>query len=197
MNTNTNGITVSLGDTDVGQKIQQNLTNEDTLKAFNNILNRIDTLEKAVLNLTTILERGPGLVSMTMDMADEGIKNAAKNGVYVEKRLGAALELAEKLTAPAMVEQLHGLLDLSHQAPGLIAMTMDTLDEEYRKASQNINIPAVTSFLGNTAKALSEATTANPKKVGAFGLLRALNDPDRQKALGFLMELTKRLGQQM
>ena len=37
-----------------------------------------------------------------------------------------------------------------------------------------------------------------PAKVGGvFGLLRALNDPDRQKALGFLMNLLKHLGKTM
>ena len=256
MDTNhTNGIALNLGNSESGRKLQQNLSNEQTLEAFNNIVERIGTLEKAVLNLTTMLERGPGLVSMTMDMVDEGVRNAAKDGVYVEKRLGAALELAEKLTAPAMVEKLNGLLEmanqapglismtmdmvdesvknaankgiyieergkllldaaekltsptmlanlnglieLSHQAPGLIAMTMDVLDDEYKRMSKEIDIPAVTNFLGNTAKALSDAAIAKPKKIGAFGMLRALNDPDRQKALGFLMELTKRLGQQM
>ena len=109
MDTNhTNGIALNLGNSESGRKLQQNLSNEQTLEAFNNIVERIGTLEKAVLNLTTMLERGPGLVSMTMDMVDEGVRNAAKDGVYVEKRLGAALELAEKLTAPAMVEKLNG-----------------------------------------------------------------------------------------
>ena len=314
MNTNhANGITVDFGNSDSGKKLQQNLSNEETLKAFNSIVERIGTLEKAVLNLTTMLERGPGLVSMTMDMVDEGVKNAAKDGVYIEQRLGAALEIAEKLTAPAMVEKLNGLLEmanqapglismtmdmvdegvknaakdgvyieqrlgaaleiaekltapamveklngllemanqapglismtmdmidetvsnaakkgiyidergkllmeaaekltsptmlanlnglieLSHQAPGLIAMAMDTLDDEYKRMSREVNIPAVTNFLGNTVKALSNATSSEPTKIGLFGMMRALNDPDRQKALGFLMELTKQLGKQM
>ena len=134
---NTNGININLPNSEIGQQIQEKFSDERTLKAFDNILNRIDTLEKAVVKLTTVLEQAPGLMSMTVDMVDEGIKNAAKNGVHIEERLGAALELAEKLTAPDMVEKLNGVLEMANQAPGLMSMTVDMVDEGIKNAAKN------------------------------------------------------------
>ena len=91
-----------------------------------------------VSQLNSVLElanQAPGLVSMVADMADDAVKQAANKGVNLEERLGAALEIAEKLTAPAMVSQMNSVLELSNQGPGLVAMTVDMLDEGYKSAA--------------------------------------------------------------
>lgn len=159
------------------------------------------TAPSMVANLNQLLvlaEQAPGLSSMVADMVDEGYRKAAERGVNIEQRIGLALEAAEKLTAPKMIDNLNQLLTLSEQAPGLIAMGMDTLDETYRRtAEEGIDLQAIGVFAGNAGKAVSKAINQPTEKMGIFGLMRALNDPDRQKALGFLMNLTKELGKTM
>jgi len=65
---------------------------------------------------------------MTVDIIDDTVKTAAEKGVDINERLGAALVLAEKLTAPQVVEQINGMLDMMNQSSGLIAMAADSFD---------------------------------------------------------------------
>jgi uncharacterized protein YjgD (DUF1641 family) len=194
-----NGTVGTWQDTPVGQQIQNHLAEERTLIAIDKLLTRLDTIEQAVDNLATMMQQGPGMVAMLADTADEMYRTADAQGVNVEERLQNALLLAEKLTAPAMVEKLDGLLSLSDQLPGLVAMTMDTVDEGMRNAIANgIDPQALANWAGQAGQALCEAQAEPPAKVGGiFGLLRALNDKDRQKALGFLMNFLKHLGSKL
>lgn len=238
------------------ESLRDRLNEENTAQSIDRLLNRIDTLEKALENLTTIMQQGPGLMAMTMDMVDDGYKKASEKGVSIENRLNAALQIAEKLTAPEMVAKLDNLLTLADQAPGIMAMTMDMVDEGYRKAGERgISIenrigtalemsekltapemvqkldglltladqaPGIAAMVMDTfdeemrkvkdmgidaqlldtaklaAKSLSEAKAEPIEKVGGiFGLMRALKDPDRQKAVGFLMQFAKKFGQKI
>lgn len=156
------------------------------------------TVEK-LTNLLELADRAPGLMAMTGDMIDEAYRNADTRGVNIDERLGTAIHLAEKLTAPAMVEKLNGLLAMSDQLPGLMAMAMDTVDEGMRHAIANgVDLQALATLAGKAGQALSEAQAEPPAKVGGiFGLLRALNDKDRQRALGFLMNYLKHLGRKL
>ncbi|MCI5083399.1 MAG: DUF1641 domain-containing protein [Saprospiraceae bacterium] len=284
-----NNGTINWSASEAGQQLQEKLNSERTLRSLDHLLDRIDTLEKAVERLTDVMEQGPGLVSMgvdmadeaykeaqargvqieqrlaaalhlaekltapemvekleqvfdfvhqapglvsmTMDMADETYKRAADNGVVVEERLAAALQIAEKLTQPQMVAQLNGLMDTANQLPGLIAMFVDMLDEGYQRAADNgvdlgalsqqgvaamqqaseimnseefkalqnsgVLSPATLGVIAKTGEALVESQQQPVKKMGLFGLMGALNDKDRQKALGFLMNFTKSFGQKL
>jgi len=238
------------------EHLRDRLNEEHTAQSIDRLLNRIDTLEKALDNLTTMMQQGPGLMAMTMDMVDEGYRKADAKGVSIENRLNAALQIAEKLTAPAMVEKLNNLLTFAEQAPGIMAMTMDAVDEGYRKAgergvsvenrigtalqmaekltapemSQKLDglltladqAPGIAAMLMDTfdeemrkiknmgidgglletgklaAQSLSEAKAEPVQNIGGvFALMRALKDPDRQKAMGFLMQFTKKFGQKL
>ena len=252
----TNGNTTWIN-TPAGKHLNESLSNERVLQGIDHLLQRIDTLENAVEKLTTVMDQGPGMVSMVTDMADEAYKKAADRGVDIEERLGNALVLAEKLTAPAMMEKLEGLLQFADQAPGLISMTMDMVDEGVRKSAENgvyleerlgnaltmaekLTAPAMVEklngllTLADQAPGLismmvdsfdeqmrsmdagsmdvqglmeigKEATSAFTKakempiaKVGGiFSMLRTMRDPDRQKAIGFLMNVAKAYGEQL
>ena len=122
-------------------RLYNRLNEEKIVSSLDRLLDRLDAVEQAVANLTTLMQQGPGLVAMTMDMADEAVKSADKNGISIDERLATALQIAEKLTAPEMVEKLDGLLTMANQAPGLMAMTMDMVDDSIKSASANgINI---------------------------------------------------------
>lgn len=237
------------------KQLQHRLNEDRTAMAIDRLLDRIDVLEKAVSNLSSIIEQGPGFLAMTTDMVDDTYSKAQANGINIEQRLSAALHLANKLTAPEMIEKLDRLIALSNQVPGLAAMSVDIVDETYHKMnSQGINleqrlqavlnlanqltapqrleqfenlikladqapglIAMVTDILDeevqkandidvpallNLAKQLSTAVSKSqeipPTKVGGiFSMLRTMRDPDRQRAIGLIMNIVKAWGKEI
>ena len=126
-----------MADDAVKQAANKGVNIEERLGAALEIAEKL-TAPAMVSQLNSVLEianQAPGLVSMVADMADDAVKQAANKGVNIEERLGAALEIAEKLTAPAMVSQLNSVLEVANQAPGLVAMTVDMLDEGYKSVA--------------------------------------------------------------
>lgn len=280
---------ITWDETEAGQNLQERLNNEKTLRALDHLLARIDTLETAVDRLATLMEQGPGMISMAADTVDETARRAADNGIYLEerlsnalhlaerltapetvekinalltlaeqapgmismmadavdeeirhacdrgvnidKRLGTALRLAERITDPQMEERLNTLLDLSDQMPGMLAMTMDILDEGYRKAADagldlqtlfnqgafalkqmvallsseefkalmasGVLSPQTLNVVAQAGEALTESQQAEHKKAGLFATMRALSDPDRKRAMGFVLTFMKNFGKKL
>ncbi|RMG78639.1 MAG: DUF1641 domain-containing protein, partial [Bacteroidetes bacterium] len=147
--------------------------------------------------LLKLADEAPGLMAMMGDMVDEEVRQADARGVNLDERLRNTLGLVEKLTAPAMVEKLEGLLKLADEAPGLIAMTVDMVDDTMRVASEKgFDAQAWAETIGTLNMAVAKAKSEPPANVGGiFGLFRALKDPDRQKGLGFMMNFLKQIGQ--
>ena len=115
--------------------LQAKLNEPQTVAALTRLLDRIESLEQTVNTLADLVTQGPGLAAMVGDMVDETVRSAAARGVDVEQRLQTALTLAEKLTAPAMVDKLDRLLALADEAPGMAAMVGDMVDETVRSAA--------------------------------------------------------------
>jgi len=129
--------------------------------------------------------------------------------------------MAEKVTDPKMEQRLNQMIELSNQMPGLTAMTIDILDEGYRKAaaegldlgtlaqqgtfalkqmatllasdefqalmSSGILSPKTLTVVSQVGEALNESQDMEYDKIGLFGTMRALKDPDRKRAMGFIM----------
>lgn len=83
---------------------------------------------KQINALTDMAAQGSGMVSMAVDMADGAVEAAATRGIDINERLGSALVLAEKLTAPKVVKQMTEMLSMMDQSSGLIAMAADSFD---------------------------------------------------------------------
>jgi uncharacterized protein YjgD (DUF1641 family) len=276
-------------ESDAGRQLMERFSEEKTLKALDHLLQRIDTLEKAVENLSTLLQQGPvmasmaadsvdevyrrasdkginleerlanalhlgeqltapemrekidnllafaeqspALFTMAIDSIDESFRRASSRGVNIDERLRAAAAISEKLTRPEMMERFDKLIDLAGQAPGITAMVVDTIDESYRKALESgldlgtiasnglsvilslsnilsseeftalmnskILSPNTLKVVSGAAEAMVESRHQPTKKMGLFGIMRALNDPDRQKAIGFIMSFMKAFGKQL
>jgi uncharacterized protein DUF1641 len=184
-------------ETPAGQEVIEKFSEEKTLHAIERLLTRIDTLEKAVETLSTTMRQGPGLMAMATDTIDEVYRTAGAKGVNIEQRLGTALHLAERITSPEQAEKLDKLIELGDQLPGLIAMVVDTIDENMQSGIAHGFDPGMLRKVASSANdALTNAWAEPPAKVGGiFGILRALKDPDRQKGLGFLMNFLKHFGQ--
>ncbi|MBR9921369.1 MAG: DUF1641 domain-containing protein [Bacteroidetes bacterium] len=195
----TNGNATDLLASEAGQQVRARLSEERTLMALDKLLQRIDTLETAVERLSTIMDQAPGMAAMVTDMADERINQASQQGINLEERLGNALHLAEKLTAPEMTKKLDKLVEFAEQGPGLMSMVVDVVDEGMRNAIDNGYDPQALLHLAGTANtALVQAVNTPPAKVGGiFGLLKAIKDPDRQRGLGFLMNFLKEWGKRL
>lgn len=193
-----NGASASWEDTPAGRQVQARLSEERTLLAIDRLLARLDTVEEAVKGLEQTMQQGPGMVAMVADMADEAYRSADANGVSIDDRLKNALTLAEQLTHPDMVQKLNDLVSLTNQLPGIVAMAVDTVDEGMRTARDNgLEPETLVDWAGQFGRAMREAKNEPVSKVGLFGMIRALNDPNRQKALGFSLNFLKHLGKQM
>ena len=212
--------------------LQAKLNEPQTVAALTRLLDRIESLEQTVNTLADLVTQGPGMAAMVGDMVDETVRSAAARGVDIEARLRAGLAVAEKLTAPDMVAKLDQLLAFANEAPGLVAMVGDmvdetavTLDLESRlkmglqiaeKATQPANLaqlgemfevlleaesgmlsPDAVRTLGSMAQSMVAAKADPRPKVGLLALLRSLNDPDIQNALGFLLNFGKRFGRSL
>ena len=147
-------------------------------------------------NVFKLADQMPGLVAMKIDSLDEMYQVADSNGVNVDERIKNALHLAEKVTAPEMVERMDALFKLSDMIPGLVAMGADIFDEQMEEYNLIGYDPQALVKIAKTAnQALTSAQEEPINKIGGlFGMLRAIKDPDRQKALGFLMNFLKHFG---
>lgn len=196
MGSNNNSVITLRADSEAGKNLQKRLLDEQTLTAIDRLLFRIDTLEKAVESLTLIMQQGPGMVAMAGDMVDEAYRQADANGISVDTRLKNALVIAEKLTTSEMTKKLEDAISFTNQLPGLMAMTVDMIDESMKEAVTSGFDPKVLADTAKTANiALTNAKAEPPAKVGGlFGIFKLLRDPDRQKGLGFFMNFLKHFG---
>ncbi|MEE9438939.1 MAG: DUF1641 domain-containing protein [Saprospiraceae bacterium] len=179
---------------------------DDRLKSGLHLLGRLSDpkVNGALNNLLDAVEQGPGLVSIIADTVDETMKSANTGTVRMDDRIKGITHLLNKLSDPTMVDKVDSLLKLSDQAPGLVAMTMDSVDAFMMRYGEDFK--AATAFMGqenliflkNAAESFTEAQKQPPAKVGGiFGMLRTLKDPSRQKSLGFLMNVLKNLGNKL
>ncbi len=70
-----------------GKQLIKHLSEEKTLHALDRLVQKVETLEKAITGLQAAMDQGPGMVSMLADSVDETYKEAAKNGVDIDARL--------------------------------------------------------------------------------------------------------------
>jgi uncharacterized protein YjgD (DUF1641 family) len=111
--------------------------------------------------------------AMLFDMLDELVRSLEARGIDVEARFHQVTSLIERLTEPTFHAHLEELLDT---APALMAATRTG------------------ELFG---RAVDEVMVASPPPVGLLGLLRALSDPDVQRALGFAVALAERVGRRL
>lgn len=190
----------------IGAAKQKGIEVEDRLQDALHLLGRLSDpkINQSLNNLLGTVEQAPGLVSMTMDSVDELVRQSNQGSIRLDDRIAGLGQLLNKLSDPKMVERLNSLITLSEQAPGLMALTVDSIDafmiryEQEFKDSLSFLQRDNLVFLKNVGEAMTEAQSQEPAKVGGvFGLLRALKDSGRQKALGFLMNVLKNLGNKL
>jgi len=178
-----------------GVNIDERLKNALTLAeklTSNDMLEKLD-------QLMAFARQAPGLAAMVADVADEAYKKADEHGLNIDERISLALKAGDKLTEPEMIKKLDQLITTSKQVPGLVAMGTDIVDESIKRAMDNgLDPHTILQVAESAGEALSQARQEPPAKVGGiFGLLRALNDKDRQRGLGFLLNFLKHFGSKL
>ena len=126
--------------------------------------------------LIALAQQAPAVVAVLMDSFDEVIRTANNKGIDVERGVlnGAEAALRFGATMDAeKVRELDALLKSGVLAPGTLRI------------------------MGELGRALTETAAAPAATSGLLGLLKALGQPDVQRALGFLVTFAERFGRRL
>ena len=126
--------------------------------------------------LIALARQAPALVAVLTDSFDEAIRTATAHGIDVERGLLNGAEAALRFGATMDAEKVRELDALLQS--GVIA-------------------PGTLRIVGELGRALTETAAAPPATPGLFGLLKALGQPDVQRALGFLVTFAERFGRRL
>ena len=190
-----NNNTVPWLETEAGADVAKKLSDEKVLHALGNILDRLSFLDEATATLEKGSKQLPGLIAMGVDTTDTLVKKVSSNGVTLDDRINHLLPLLDRLTDPKTIAQLENLLKFLDQAPGLVSMATDTLDDTMEKAIEcDFELHKMFYFFAILNASLCKAQKEDLEKVSLFGMIRGFRDPDRQEAVGFLMKAMKHFG---
>ena len=126
--------------------------------------------------LIALAQQAPAFVAVLMDSFDEAVRAASDNGVDIERGLLNGAEAALRFGATMDAEKVRDLDALLKS--GVLA-------------------PATLRIIGELGRALTETAAAPPAAAGVLGLLKALGQPDVQRALGFLVTFAERFGRRL
>ena len=126
--------------------------------------------------LIALAEQAPAFVAVLMDSFDEAMRTASDNGIDVERGLLNGAEAALRFGA---------------------TMDADKVRELDALLKSGVLAPSTLRIIGELGRALTETAAAPPATAGALGLLKALGQPDVQRALGFLVTFAERFGRRL
>ncbi len=115
------------------------------------------------------------------DTFDSTVARLAEAGIDVDERLQVLLQVAERLTAP--------------EALAVVTEVFSNVDAIQRLLESGVFGPGAVHVVGRAARALGRIDFEDTKPVGPLGALRAIWNPDVQRALGFALEFGQRFGQ--
>jgi hypothetical protein len=144
-----------------------------TLRALDERTRAIAEVVDALRPLLPLVAQAPALLATVGDSFDDIMRRAAEHGIDVERGVlngtSAALRFGATMDAEK-VRELQALLDSGVFAPNVL------------------------KIIGELGRALTDTAVTPPPAVGVFGLLKAMADPDVQRALGFLITFAERFG---
>lgn len=144
---------------------------DERLRAALSLIDRV-TQPEVLGALETIvgqLEAAPGLVAMVGDMIDELARQADAQGADLHAATANLVEAMHALIKLAGQPEAHEMLESGAFSPG---------------ALRTINL---------AARAMTEAGEAN-ERVGFFGAMSRMRDPEVQRAVGFALSAAKVFG---
>jgi uncharacterized protein YjgD (DUF1641 family) len=134
-------------------------------------LTRPETLEMLQQALD-VAESMPGMMAAAVDAVDELAAQAAARGVDLETLMHQLVDTAQGMTRLATSPEVQQLLESDMMSKGAL------------------------TALSSAARALAVAREDDgPTKVGIFGAMGAMRDPDVQKAVAFGLRFARGFGQ--
>jgi hypothetical protein len=130
----------------------------------------------ALRPLIELAQQAPAFVAVMMDSFDAAVRTASDNGIDVERGLLNGAEAALRFGATMDAEKVRELDALLKS--GVLA-------------------PSTLRIIGELGRALTDTAAAPPATAGVLGLLKALGQPDVQRALGFLVTFAERFGRRV
>ncbi|MGI9515600.1 MAG: DUF1641 domain-containing protein [Pirellulaceae bacterium] len=160
----------------LGSMLEQ-LTEPDTIAALQQILKGLPQLAR----LAELANSMPDVVAALGDVMDEYQSGLADQGIDVEK---------------ALVNGMHATLYLGNR------IDSEHLQRLGELLDSNILDSHAVGIVDNAAKSLSHARqelceAPVPRRVGMFGLLKALRDPEVQRSLAFAVQFGKCFGRNL
>lgn len=147
-----------------------------TLQTIEQRTRAIAEVAEALRPLMTFAQQTPAFVAVLIDSFDEVMRAANDKGIDVERGVLNGAEAALRFGATmdgGKVRELDALLKSGVLAAGTLRI------------------------IAELARALTETAAAPPAPAGVFGLLKALGQPDVQRALGFLVTFAERFGRRL
>ncbi len=145
----------------------------------------LETLQRAV----DMLESLPALVSTAVDAVDDV---AGSEGVDLHGRLEAAMSLLGRMTDPRTLGLLERILEQVTD-PTPVRTGVPLLDAHATDMEQLTREGL--QLAGQMAMFLRHAQSSGDRRLGVFGMLKALRDPNAQRAMGFAMSVLEGFGQ--
>jgi hypothetical protein len=152
-------------------------------------------LERATNAIEALTAQVVPALAIAGDSVDEFVSRADARGVHMDSRLHDAAALLERITAPDTMRalqtlvdrlpQLEQLLTLADQAPGFVAMGVDTMDELMRDL-QRRGVDVETGLLNGASAALRFGAHIGPEQVNAIEsvLTSGMLDPNVVTLIG-------------
>ena len=168
------------------------------------------TVDARLVRLEGLVDRAPALIATMTDTIDELSARLADTGAPIDTRANGLAVLAEQLTRPetsmagariaSRLEAIEGSIAALAELPALIASITDIVDElASRLSSEGVALDRVGSRVQAAARATAQVLGSaelneGPEKVGLFGLLKAMRDPDVQRAIALAIRLARATG---
>lgn len=150
--------------------------------------------------VTSLAERGSHLGMAAGNAATPAVADLGESVGENADDLAGALETLARLEREGTLDTLAGLADVVALAEGALdddmvtdmAATGATLGGVAATAGDE----EVAAGLENVLRAVGEAETAGHERVGTFGLLRAMRDPEVKAGMGYLVALARAIGRE-
>lgn len=190
----------------------------DRLDTIEEAVERLEALTAQGPAMAAMMTDMADDVYHTAEEAGIDLDERLRLALQLAERLTAPRTVAVLTTLTDRMDQLEQLIAMADQAPGFVAMAADMFDDVYRAAEEaghdpeqmlrrsltalstllqsGLLAPEAVDLAGQAGDALAASREETPE-VGLLGLLRALRDPDVQRALGFFTAFSKQFGRRL
>jgi len=173
------------------------------LQRLDHLEKRLDTIQSTTDEISAISEKVPVFIEAAGTTSSWAWNQAQTKGIDPIQTGLEAMDIATEAARPeaiATVKRLLGMQALLHKTLDAVdRLEADgTLDTLVDKGSAVAPALAKTIGVAETATtALIETQASGFQPLGIIGQLKALMDPDVQKAIGFSLAIAKRFGQKI